>query len=72
MRRALSLILRVPVQLFYRRWTLGGDVPAQGQMTWKILAGFSGVLLLWTIIGDLRRPKHRDIPEAAIDEELDG
>ena len=48
---------------------LENDLPAQGQMTWKVLAGFGGVLLLWTIIADLRRPKHRPIPEGEIDDE---
>ena len=30
MRRLLTRIVRVPVDLFYRRWTLGGAVPEAG------------------------------------------
>ena len=44
---------------------LENDVPAQGQMSWKILAGLGGLLLAWTVIGDLRRPRHRALPDEA-------
>jgi len=46
---------------------LADDLDAQAEWTWRILAGIGGVMLLWTIVQDVRRAsRSRD---AAADDE---